>query len=132
MSESEEERNTPILNIEIIRKNISNFERNLGNLYLDGIGFAFTSLNLENRELEQLCEELALYKHLRNLNLSSNKLVKIELLKRLPSLLHLQLQHNNILNWTSSKTRKLFLTYKLLILASIASKSSTQSNVHVL
>ena len=98
MSESEEERNTPILNIEIIRKNISNFERNLGNLNSDGTGFAFTSLNLENRELEQLCEELTFYKHLRNLNLSSNKLVKIELLKRLPSLLHLHLQHNNILN----------------------------------
>lgn len=92
MSESEEEKYQPNLTVDIIRKNLMDFHRTV-----EGNAFAFTRLELDNREMETLCKELANYEHLRVINFSGNKLGNIDIISKIPNVMHLDV-HGNMLS----------------------------------
>mmetsp|Transcript_67210 Transcript_67210/g.108249 ORF Transcript_67210/g.108249 Transcript_67210/m.108249 type:complete len:321 (-) Transcript_67210:25-987(-) len=76
---------------EILSQSLSQIDRAVG-----GGGFAFTRLDCSNKELTDLGNKVDGYTQLRHVILSHNKLDKIDALTRLPHLLTLQLDDNQV------------------------------------
>lgn len=76
---------------EILSQCLSNIDRAVG-----GGGFAFTRLDCSNKELTHLGNKVENYTQLRHIILSNNKLNDIEAVTRLPHLLTLQLDNNEV------------------------------------
>jgi protein phosphatase 1 regulatory subunit 7 len=111
MSESEEEQ-TKVLNGGLIKRCISEFSRTT-----EGNSFAYLRLDLANRELENLCEELASYQQLKYLHLSGNRLNNAVLLSRLPNILRLELSNNRISSHESFNNEETFTCLQYLDLS---------------
>lgn len=62
----------------------------------DGTSCAFTTLILEEKEIEVLGDAIKNYIHLRNINISKNQLKSIEELTSLPNLLKIHAVENQI------------------------------------
>lgn len=62
----------------------------------DCTSYAFTSLNLEEKELEEMGECLRQYQHLRFLSLSKNQLKEVSEVLYIPFMLTLNLSENQI------------------------------------
>jgi Leucine-rich repeat (LRR) protein len=65
-------------------------------ILIDGSSYAFINLNLEEKELEELGDQLRLYQHLRYLSIAKNALKDITEVTYLPYLLTLNLSENQI------------------------------------
>lgn len=90
MSESEEETSKNMTG-NMIKRYLSEFSRNA-----EGTGYAYLKLDLENRELENISEELSPYQQLKYLHFSGNRFSNIIVLSRLPNILRLELAGNRI------------------------------------
>lgn len=90
MSDSEEEV-VKNMNGIVIKRCISELGRNA-----EGSGFAYLRLDLENRDFENICEELSSYSQLKFVNFSGNKLSNVIILSRLPNILRLELSGNRL------------------------------------
>ena len=62
----------------------------------DGSSVAYIKLDLKGKAFDVLCEELALYRHLREANLSGNYFTQVKVLEALPCLLRLELGGNRL------------------------------------
>lgn len=91
MSDSEDEIVTKVLNFEVIKRGISQVGRTF-----DGSSYAFLKLELENREVETISEDLSQYQHLRHIKLSGNRLQNIDVISKIPHILRLELKGNRI------------------------------------
>ena len=60
----------------------------------DGASYAFTNLNIEEKELEELGETLRAYQHLRNISMAKNQLKDISDVVYIPHLLVLNAGEN--------------------------------------
>ena len=63
---------------------------------IGGVSYAFTKLNLENKNVQDLTDCIGNYKHLRDINLSHNDIKDISEVQRLDHLVNLQASHNKI------------------------------------
>ena len=90
MSDSEEEV-TKVLNGVLIKRHLSELGRNA-----EGTGFGYLKLEIENREVENISEELSTYQQLKFIHLSGNKLNNLSVLSKLPNILRLELANNKI------------------------------------
>ena len=88
----EEEVHVPII---MSKDNIRNGLSQIGKTF-DGSSVAYIKLDLENKELDEVSEELANYKHLRHINLSGNHFEQITVLSNLPFILKLELKSNKL------------------------------------
>lgn len=75
---------------EILSQNLSQIDRAVGG------GFAFTKLDCSNKELTDLGNKVENYTQLRHIILSNNKLNNIDAVTKLPHLLTLQLDNNEV------------------------------------
>lgn len=76
---------------EILSQSLSQIDRAVG-----GGGFAFTRLDCSNKELTDLGNKVENYLQLRHIILSNNKLNSIDALTKLPHLLTLKLDNNEV------------------------------------
>lgn len=90
MSDSEEEV-TKVLNGVLVKRHLSELGRNA-----EGTGFSYLKLEIENREVENISEELSTYQQLKFIHLSGNKLNNLSVLSKLPNILRLELANNKI------------------------------------
>ena len=90
MSESEEEVSKNMTGA-VIKRHISDLGRNS-----EGTGFAYLRLDLENREFENISEDLGSYQQLKYINFSGNKFSNVIILSRLPNILRLDLSGNRL------------------------------------
>jgi protein phosphatase 1 regulatory subunit 7 len=58
--------------------------------------YAFSKLNLENKNVQDITDCIGDYKHLRDVNLSHNDIKDISEVQRLDFLVNLQASHNKI------------------------------------
>jgi Leucine-rich repeat (LRR) protein len=65
---------------------------------IGGQTYAFTCLNLENKNVQDLTDVMGIYKHLREVNLSNNDVKDISEASRLDYLVSLKAHHNKISN----------------------------------
>ena len=93
MSEAEGEQEDPknFLTQETINENLSQIDTTS-----DGNTCAFTTLFLEEKEIEVLGDAIKNYLHLRNINLNKNQLTSLNELQSLPNLLTLTCFENQI------------------------------------
>lgn len=75
---------------EILSQSLSQIDRAVGG------GFAFTKLDCSNKELTDLGNKVDSYTQLRHIILSNNKLSNIEAVTKLPHVLTLQLDNNEV------------------------------------
>jgi internalin A len=80
-----------ILQQETINENLSQIDTTS-----DGKSCAFTTLTLEEKEIEVLGDAIKKYTELRNINVSKNQLTSIEELGELPNVLLLKAMENQI------------------------------------
>lgn len=67
------------------------------NLYfLDGLSYAYIRLNIIEKELDEIGEEIGNYSHLRDVNISNNKFTHIDPLQYLTYLVRLDASKNEI------------------------------------
>jgi Leucine-rich repeat (LRR) protein len=111
MSESEEEISKNMTGA-IIKRCISNVGRNA-----EGNGYAYLKLDLENRELETMCEDLSGYQQLKYVHFSGNKFNNIMILTRLPNVLRLELSTNRISSLDFFNIEETFLNLQFLDLS---------------
>lgn len=90
--EEEVEKHIPVI---LTKENIKAGLSVIGKTF-DGASVAYLKLNLSEKELDGLCEELRHYKHLRYANLSMNRLAEINILAEFPYLLKVELTSNRI------------------------------------
>ena len=62
----------------------------------DGASYAYTTLTIESKEVEELGDLLGMYSHLRYLNLSKNAIKDVREVAKLTYLLDLQASENQI------------------------------------
>ena len=74
----------------------SKFSYFKSNTNIGGVSYAFTKLNLENKNVQDLTDCIGNYKHLRDINLSHNDIKDISEVQRLDHLVNLQASHNKI------------------------------------
>ncbi|CAG9327030.1 unnamed protein product [Blepharisma stoltei] len=93
MSDSEDEPTSKVLNFEVIKRGLLQVGRTF-----DGTSYAFLKLELENREIETISEDLSQYQHLRYIKLSGNRLQNIDVISKIPNVLRLDLKGNRVNN----------------------------------
>lgn len=76
---------------DVLRKCLSGIETVVG-----GGGFAFTKLDCSNKELTELGNKIQNYEHLRHVVLSNNKFTDLSAVTKLPHVLHLKADHNEV------------------------------------
>jgi hypothetical protein len=111
MSDSEEEI-TKNLNHALIRRHLSDFSRNA-----EGTGFAYLKLELENRETENITEDLSAYQQLKFIHFTGNKISNISVLSKLPNILRLELANNKITTLEFFNNEETFLNLQYLDLS---------------
>ncbi|CDW77484.1 leucine-rich repeat-containing protein 23 [Stylonychia lemnae] len=82
---------------------------------IDGSSYAYVNLNLEEKELQELGDQLRLYQHLRFLNLSKNQLQDLSEVTYLPYLLTLNTSENQINDITFFRNSPNSLQYLQLV-----------------
>lgn len=65
-------------------------------IVVGGATYAFTCLDLQNKQVQELTDVLGAYKHLRDVNLSHNDIMDVSECQRLDYLVSLQASHNRI------------------------------------
>lgn len=65
-------------------------------MIVGGQTYAFTTLNLENKQVQELTDVLGTYKHLREINLNHNDIKDVSECQRLDYLISLQASNNRI------------------------------------
>lgn len=103
MSESGEEVAPKVLTAEVVKKAVSQLGRTF-----DGTSFAFVRLDVTDREIEYLNDELANYQHLRYLELGGNSFNSIDVLAKLPYVLRLNLKGNRVSSLNVFQTEEAF------------------------
>lgn len=89
--EGEEEAPPKVLTPDLIKASLSQIGKTF-----DGTSYAFLKLDLTDKELESLCEELGSYQHLRFIELNGNVLVDISVLSKIPYILRLNLRGSRV------------------------------------
>lgn len=79
------------LKLEVLKKGLSKISKTY-----NGLSYAYTCLELKEKELDELGEELSNYIHLRDINISNNKFVHIKPLEHIPYLVRLDASKNEI------------------------------------
>lgn len=79
----------------------------------DNSGYAFTEMNVENKEILGLYDILSLYPHVRYANISNNKINDISTVDMMPYLLQLNASKNLIQNMKVFTYQKLFYVIEL-------------------
>lgn len=88
----EEEKHIPL---QMTKDNIKSGLSQIGKTF-DGSSVAYIKLELENKELDIVSDELKNYRHLRYVNLSGNHFDSIQVMSELPYILKLELRGNRI------------------------------------
>lgn len=89
--EGEEEAPPKVLTPDLIKASLSQIGKTF-----DGTSYAFLKLDLTDKELESLCEDLGGYQHLRFLELNGNVLGDISVLAKIPYVLRLNLKGSRV------------------------------------
>ena len=84
------------LTLDVIKTSLSKVGKTFGILHTDGTSFAYVKLDLTNKNLAALSEELGSYQQLRYLMLGSNSLSDISVLAKLRFLLTLEAPNNRL------------------------------------
>jgi Leucine-rich repeat (LRR) protein len=92
-----------VLTGEVIKRAVSQ----LGRTY-DGTSFAFVRLDITDREIEYLNDELANYQHLRYLEFGGNSFNSIDVLAKLPYALRINLKGNRVSSLSAFQTEEAF------------------------
>lgn len=111
MSDSEEEISKN-LNNALIKRHLSDLGRNS-----EGTGFAYLRLDLENREIENITEDLSPYQQLKFIRFPNNKISNISVLSKLPNLLRLELSNNKITTLDFFNNEETYLNLQYLDLS---------------
>jgi Leucine-rich repeat (LRR) protein len=83
---------------EILQKALSKISKTYGKHFLntDGLSYAYICLKLEEKELDDIGEDIGSYIHLRDINLSQNKFTQIDPIRHIPHLVNLDASKNEI------------------------------------
>lgn len=108
MSDSEDEV-TKVLNGVLIKRHLSELGRNA-----EGTGFSYLKLEVENREIENISEELSTYQQLKFIHFSGNKISNLSVLAKLPNILRLELASNKITTLDFFNNEEIFTNLQYL------------------